>query len=91
MTVALNAHVKNATSSGHHSCHNDRNGVGVVTAYIGGACRPVWITVRALMRYHHSVLASFVRRASAFEKREWLKWVELGPSTIRLDAASTCQ
>jgi hypothetical protein len=39
----------------------------------------VWITIQALMRYHHSVLASFVRRASAFEKREWLKWGRLQP------------
>jgi hypothetical protein len=43
---------------------------------MGGACRPAWITMQALMRYHHSVLASFVRTASPFEKREWLKWIE---------------
>jgi hypothetical protein len=42
---------------------------------------PVWITMQALMRYHHSVLVSFVRRASAFEKREWLKWVESGDTS----------
>jgi hypothetical protein len=39
----------------------------------------MWITKQALMRYHHSVLASFVRRASALEqKRDRQQLAELG-------------